>query len=342
MIAMIVLQKALSTKRPHGGNESFCKWLRGHLPKHSTVDGAGNIHVDLRGDKSRTLFVAHVDTVHWKSGNNKIKMFKDKWCADGDALGADDGVGVAVLVNLIAHKVPGYYVFTQGEERGGIGAKYLRDHHADLLKQFDRAIAFDRKATYSVITHQSRGRCCSDEFAQSLADQLNLRGMMYAPDDTGVYTDTAEFVDVIPECTNLSAGYYNEHSDREWVDIDHVKALFDATVTLDWETLPVKREAVDEWAIVESKLAGDKFWVDMPRDDRKYDLYDAIDAAYDGFHDPLLDMVGSFVYKGQHIEAFKLTADKSKLKAKYLDDLMDMTDVLDVDTVLWSVYEHVQ
>ena len=31
--------------------------------------------------------------------------------------------------------------------------------------------------------------------------------LLYATDPTGIFTDTANFVDIIPECTNISCGY---------------------------------------------------------------------------------------------------------------------------------------
>jgi hypothetical protein len=66
-----------------------------------------------------------------------------------------------------------------------------------------------------------------------------------APDNTGVYTDSAEFTHVIPECTNISVGYYKEHTHMEHQDIDHLITLCLASVKVDWESLPVKRDPKD-------------------------------------------------------------------------------------------------
>jgi hypothetical protein len=65
---------------------------------------------------------------------------------------------------------------------------------------------------------------------------------MYLPDNTGVYTDTAEFIEVIPECTNISVGYYSEHSDKEKLDIIHFQALADRVALIDWDSLPTDRD----------------------------------------------------------------------------------------------------
>ena len=45
--------------------------------------------------------------------------------------------------------------------------------------------------------------------------------MKYKKDEGGVYTDSAEFTDIIPECTNISVGYYKEHTVNETQDIQY-------------------------------------------------------------------------------------------------------------------------
>jgi hypothetical protein len=249
------LCRALSLKRPADGTgaQLLSAWLCDNIPGHLalTIDTLGNIHVDARtSTHHRTLFVAHVDTVHYQDGPNKFRKTKAKWYASGAPLGADDGAGCAMLMHLLHAGVPGYYIFTQAEECGGIGAKHLADAHKDLLKQFDRAIAFDRRGIDSVITHQGYGRCCSDVFADALSAALNADDtLMYLPDSTGVYTDTAEFTDIIPECTNISVGYDREHSEHESLDIYHFTALAERVVKIAWDNLPTDRDP----AVRESK-----------------------------------------------------------------------------------------
>lgn len=256
-LQMRVLRRALSLKRPTGSIEegtlllSLAFDVRSYRPNTAMfVDTAGNLHVDMRAfnkrgnTKNRTLFVAHVDTVHYVGGANVFDDTTPMWkAAGGQPLGADDGAGVSVLAALIRAGKAAYYIFTRGEESGGIGAKYLAREMYDVLEQFDRAIAFDRKDVFSVITHQGwNGRCCSDAFAEGLCTALNDQGLMMMPDDGGVYTDTAEFVEFIPECTNISAGYYREHSKEEHLDTEYLQQLTAAAIALDWDALPTERD----------------------------------------------------------------------------------------------------
>ena len=66
--------------------------------------------------------------------------------------------------------------------------------------------------------------------------------MNYAPCDGGIFTDSANFTDLIAECTNCSVGYLHEHHQEEELDVDHLLRLRDALVKIDWTTMPVKRE----------------------------------------------------------------------------------------------------
>jgi hypothetical protein len=56
-------------------------------------------------------------------------------------------------------------------------------------------------------------------------------------DPTGVYTDTAEFFDIVPNCTNVSVGYENEHTKRETLNRPYIEGLRDALLSANWNEL---------------------------------------------------------------------------------------------------------
>jgi len=351
----VTLCRALSIKRGHKGEavKYFTDWLANAVPERLNesihVDAIGNLHVDNRHDEtSRTLFVAHVDTVHREDGANKIYKTKHMWYADGAPLGADDGAGCAMLMHMLHANVAGYYIFTQGEECGGIGATYLAEHSKELLGEFDRAIAFDRKGIDSVISHQGWGRCCSDAFAQALSDALNSNdAFMYSPDDTGVYTDTAEFTDYIPECTNISVGYDKEHSDKESLDIRHYEALAETVLVVPWDKLPTSRKAgeVDDkyytpkaWAGNWSGTGSQSFaWSDD--DYEKEILYDALTDAEFGMPDDLFYLIGDACYPDDPEFVFKFL-DPRKLTPSIIKDAELMLEAFDAHTVLNELFDH--
>lgn len=367
--AMVILDKALTTRRPHGNQSTvrFCEWLVKQLPAKPFIDKVGNIHVDLREKGSETLFVAHVDTVHRSGGKNRVIKTNRRWSANGAPLGADDGAGVAVLMHMIRAKVPGYYIFTQGEECGGIGSGWLADHNISLLKQFKRAVAFDRRATYSIITHQGYGRCCSDAFGDALATQFNELGMLYMTDDTGVYTDTEEFAHIIPECTNISVGYDMEHSDRETLDIKHFTELLEAVLRVRWDDLPVKRDPNDRVLALKSYYGK----VDLPLFDKsvaskkgntslvdeidtsfKYDLAglglacddhefkQAMREADRGRTSALVEMIAATISPGDFKTAMNMI-DRRKITKQFLKNLREDSKVVDVDVLLTCAFDEI-
>jgi hypothetical protein len=243
------LHQMLRYKRPHG-SKTEAQWIERFIMPYNPYDVDDAAHIitvpNTDGTASMTLFSCHTDTMHRTAGMQRLRYdrkeqvyFKD----DKEPLGADDAAGAWIMLEMIDAGVPGCYVFHRAEECGGIGSKHLASKHAEFIGSFSHAVAFDRKSSMSVITHQGYGRCCSDEFAQALADAINADGVsMYAPDDTGVFTDTANYTELIPECTNLSCGYANEHSSNETLHLPTLVALRDACLNIDWAGLPVVRD----------------------------------------------------------------------------------------------------
>lgn len=253
---LVRLMTMFTYKRPYlqGNGTGYKEFTREFIMpvalEHSHwVDGIGNVFIDTRTDpQHRTMFTAHTDSVHYVEGRQHVKFDMKTGnitVLDGSCLGSDDASGVAMLLHLIESGVPALYAFFVGEECGGVGSKFATDDSPNLYTDIDRAIAFDRKADWSVITHQGWGRCCSDEFAEALSEALSNDTLMYAPDDGGVYTDTAEFVGLVAECTNLSIGYNFEHTQHEVQNLYHFQELARVCATLDWDALPVVREPGD-------------------------------------------------------------------------------------------------
>lgn len=246
----VPLFKAVTTMR---GGESvaeanFVAWLLAYCSHYATlrmVDAAGNVHFTIptaTGQASTSIFVAHTDTVHRSGGPNNVGIDGSEIHAVDEPLGADDGAGIAILCYMMYNKVPGRYIFSRQEESGGVGAKFIKENLSGVLKNYNRAIAFDRRGTSEVIIMQGGSQCASDEFGEALADALNEHGMLYTTSEKGVYTDTKEFRGVVPECVNIATGYYQEHGSSEHLDLDHFTLLALAAAKIDWENLPTVRD----------------------------------------------------------------------------------------------------
>jgi hypothetical protein len=265
------LCKMLTWKRASSsfGEESFIEIYIDKI-KGMQMDGFGNRYIVIGRDIPTVLFSCHTDTVHyggkythygsfqsgktdqsekgWKQNiaidpNSGIIMLNDK---GSNCLGADDAAGVFIMTRMIEADVPGLYVFHREEENGGDGSDYFVENFEDLLKPINYAIAFDRKGKRSIITHQRGESCCSIKFASGLAKELNS---IYGPnsdkwvdDPTGTFTDTANYVDVVSECTNISVGYERQHTSNEVLHYPSVIELLNACKQIKWDKLPVDRD----------------------------------------------------------------------------------------------------
>ena len=240
--------KMLTYKRPHKSYEEqeFLFDFIDPIPGMES-DKFGNRILKI-GDAPRTCFSAHVDTVHHKGGKqtviydtvNLLAYKEDKEC-----LGADDASGCIVLMKLIEEEVPGLYIFHRGEERGGLGSKWIAKNTPEIFEGIDHCVAFDRRATKSIITHQRSQRCCSQDFVDALALQFMSKGpdpMEFEADDGGSFTDSASYTKLISECTNISIGYYDEHTSSETQDLEFLQKMMDNVPKIDWNDLPAVRD----------------------------------------------------------------------------------------------------
>jgi hypothetical protein len=241
---MNIKEKFISlTKRtyPHGTEQDLFPLLCEGLNE----DEHGNLFIQI--GESDVMFTSHLDTA--TSALSEVNhVFEDNIIkTDGKSiLGADDKAGVTVMLYMIENKVPGLYYFFLGEEVGCVGSKKLAAvHKENKIEGINKVVSFDRRGTNSVITYQSSRRCCSDTFGDALAAEFNRveSTFKYEKDDTGVLTDSVQFINIYPECTNISVGYYSEHTFNERQDIEHLEKLAKACVEVDWNNLPVERDA---------------------------------------------------------------------------------------------------
>jgi len=227
---------------PHGTEQEILKYI----PIPLKEDKYGNYYIKI--GESNTMFTSHFDSACKDFTTVRLMSFDKSGhtfiSSDGSTiLSGDDKAGVTIMLYMIEHNVPGLYYFFLGEEVGGIGSGHLSrnfDKH-EHLKGINKCVSFDRRNYHSIITHQSFTRTCSDAFAKSLCKQFEDQGMVYDLDNTGSFTDSANFIQHISECTNVSVGYFNEHTTGEYVNITFLEDLCKACVNIQWDTLTINR-----------------------------------------------------------------------------------------------------
>lgn len=229
----------LAYKRPQNSRsqKKFCR--RFLEPVFGQPDAHGN-YIKIVGKDPKIAFMSHHDTVHRNDGKQVLTIKGDMvYSAGNDCLGADCTTGVYIMLRMIEAKIPGVYVVHAAEEVGCLGSSALVRDYPTWLRGINFAISFDRMGYNSIITHQVGMRTCSDEFANSLAYILD---MDLEADPTGVYTDSNEYRDHVAECTNLSVGYFRQHTKDESQDLNFLEQLIQSLVEADWSKLVCVRK----------------------------------------------------------------------------------------------------
>ncbi len=247
----------MSYKRPAYSASEKAFADRFLLPVFGNPDRFGNF-IHIVGDQPDVLFAAHYDTVHKTEGMQGVTMdhatgMMTKTAFDGECLSADCTTGVWLQLNMIEAGVEGVYVCHAAEEIGGIGSRGIVNSWVDFqnrdsninaypwLDYIDAVISFDRLGTTSVVTHQTGERTCSDIFGYSLIDLLSGQWNLEL-DKHGVYTDSMEYAEIVPECTNISVGYYQQHTSKETQDVFFALTLLEKLKEADWGRLEIERE----------------------------------------------------------------------------------------------------
>lgn len=248
----------------YGGVLAALGWQWASGAYYLTVAGSS-------GDAS-ALYMAHLDTVAVLPSQLKLQERRGIITTDGNGvLGGDDRCGVSLLLYL-AHvvRLPGTYLLTTGEECGRQGFRgFLASPSADLIADCSCCFSFDRRGTTEIITHQLGEQTCSDLFADVLHDELRSAGLILQPSPDGLYTDSLELIGKM-QIVNLSVGYHDAHSKREYVELGYLDRLGEA-----FAGLPIA--LIGEIAADENKELGELVADDDELDDWRNEDNDYVD-----------------------------------------------------------------
>jgi len=191
-----------------------------------TVDWSGNILAEKTyrsGSGQTVLLNAHLDIAKEIEEGRTIIKKDGMWRSSKGILGADDRAGVAVLLYMAEHLIQSNfrgkvkYIFTVEEESGLQGARRVDDY---FLWGTDAAFVIDRRGTGDIVTScWGEIPFCTEEFGlcvEHIANQANLQGWKCT---SGGSSDTRIWANHGIQSVNLSAGYGNEHTEDEFLDV---------------------------------------------------------------------------------------------------------------------------
>lgn len=186
------------------------------------IDYYGNLFItkNTTNPKSYACVVAHMDCVQRYTMSRKITIGGDiisAVYADGNSAGlsADDSNGIWVALKLLKDIDNLKVVFTCEEESGGQGADAASEN-IDFFLDVMFLIQADRRGNSDLITHTNGFETASPKFVERIkpiSDKYQYKSNIGTFTDIGILAGELEISGV-----NISCGYYNEHTDREYTN----------------------------------------------------------------------------------------------------------------------------
>ncbi len=189
----------------------------------TNVDSYGNLYV-TKGDGPYKCMVCHTDTVHdivkakiipIQIKNNIIAINNSSMTQVGT--GGDDKVGIAITLQLLKEQESMKAVFFLDEEVGCIGSSNLdEEFFSDCLY----VLQCDRRGSHDFVNRISATELYSKEFGNAIDHLIKKYKRQVV---SGGMTDVLEIAYKTKlSVANMSCGYYNPHSDNEYINIDDV------------------------------------------------------------------------------------------------------------------------
>ena len=195
--------------------DDMIKVLEDYLKDYDyVIDENSNI---LIGDfeKERACLVAHLDSVHKKTG--RVRKKKHIIYSD-EGIGGDDKCGIVAILELLKNNNNVNAILTSDEEIGGIGASNI---NIEYLKNILYFIEIDRMGNNDVIFESGMNQICSDEMKDELLPILSENGFS---ENWGSFTDVNILTQSAKKSAiNISCGYYNPHTSYEYVNLNHLQ-----------------------------------------------------------------------------------------------------------------------
>lgn len=182
--------------------ESIRKSMTTFLNKHYKKVISTKHYICAEGDIPIAL-VAHMDTVF--NIPNEIFYDRDKnvaWSPDG--MGADDRVGIFLILQILKEGLRPHVIFTADEEKGCVGASILAGQKCPF-RDLRYIIQLDRRGTNDCVFYD----CDNKEFT-TYVESFGFSEAL------GTFTDISN---ICPKWkvagVNLSVGYKDEHTKQE-------------------------------------------------------------------------------------------------------------------------------
>lgn len=218
------LKEVLSTQATSYDYLSTIEWLIDKvtdLGASVEIDDYDNLYVTKGVAEVYPCVVAHTDTVHDIYEGYKVYDVNGNFVAFDSHLmkqvgtGGDDKVGIWVCLEMLKTFDNIKICFFAQEEIGCVGSSQADEH---FFKDVGYVFQCDRKGNSDFVQTSSGLEMFGEEFTEHIITTLFEHG--YGITDGGL-TDVHEISQIANvACANMSCGYYEPHTAREYVNID--------------------------------------------------------------------------------------------------------------------------
>ena len=229
-------------RRDQDGTAEYVKEFLKSINVTFNVDAYGNIY--YLDNENVPLLSAHMDTVR-KEADFCIGAFLAESDSDkissGGILGGDDKCGVYIILKVLEEGKKVNFIFSKDEEIGCLGIKaLLKPKNVENKELTDKirnnclyCLVLDRRGNSDIICYENNYGTL--EFETKLKEVSDAGGLDYKP-ARGACSDANTIREFI-STANLSVGYFNPHSQGEYiVKADLEKAYDYTTIIIDTVT----------------------------------------------------------------------------------------------------------
>ena len=183
------------------------------------------------------LFSAHMDMVntdgyklHGKEdrlqdytftvdSETNLRLYRDKDRKIQTSLGADDKNGIWCILNLLMEGFKINFAFCHSEEVGAKGsAQVMLDKEiVDFIADCAYGIIIDRRSDGDIIGYSNKYCILLDDQLETFATENKYKFKC----ERGAFSD-ADNISKVLECVNLSCGYYEAHSSKEYTNLNQL------------------------------------------------------------------------------------------------------------------------
>ena len=158
------------------------------------------------------LLIAHLDTVHDKLPTSILYDVENGTMSSPNGIGGDDRCGVYMILSIIK-RYNCSVLFCEDEEHGLVGAtKFIKSQTAKRA-DCNYMIEFDRKGKNDAVFYS----CDNSDFEKFITEKFYKKAY-------GIFSDISAVAPYIGRAAvNLSCGYYNPHTLKEYVNLEEME-----------------------------------------------------------------------------------------------------------------------